>query len=161
MTRSLRSAYALGLAITIAAATWWLGATRLVLSTDSPVFMLADQAIAAALIARALIACAFLPPAASRMSTSTALQSGLLLVAVAWPLTALCWLAGSASAASIAWSEIGLLLVIAALVALGRLIGRSINSQGTASAVAGSLGLLLACAAWLSRDHWLILGVPS
>ena len=87
------------------------------------------------------------------------LRSGLLFVAAAWPMTALCWLAGSTAFASILLSELGLLVATVSLVALGWLIGRLVGSEVATSPVAAGLGLVLACAAWLSRDHWLLLGV--
>ena len=142
----------LGLVLTTALALWWLGSSRLALDRGSDAARVADQALAAIELVRALTLALLALPLGAALGAGPGTRALLGLLAPAWPLLALVWAAGTVPAHEVAVREGLLLLAAAALAAAGQGSRRWLPSPTPARQLAG---VLLAAALWAGRGLWL------
>lgn len=146
---STRLGLALGFAIAVAVATWWLVATRLALLGGFDASLAAGDALFAIVVARAVLVAVVAPRNAAVGGYVAGLRVSLPIVAVSWPVVAVAWAASSSGALRTLASE-AILLGVAVLAPLaGRGLARVLRQGPLLEALAAGAGVLFAGAACL------------
>jgi hypothetical protein len=155
MSAGARLGAALGIVIAAGVASWWLGATRLALEQSLDAGALADGALEAAWLARALVLGLLTPRLGTLGGFRHGAACGLAATAMAWPLVASAALAGAVDPLLVLAGEGAL----AALALAGAAAGRGLAAlTGTYAAhLCTALGAALGAAAWLGADAWPLL----
>lgn len=143
-----------GLALAVAIAVWWLGSARLALDHGTDTVRCADDALQALLVVR-VIALAMVGVRVGAMRGWRAgAAAGLGLIAPSWPVVALAWSAGTSLATHVALAEVLLLAGSVALPLVGLGVRRVLQKSEIAVVPGTLLGIVLAAAAWVTRDFW-------
>ena len=142
---------ALGLAVAGMLAAWWLAATRLAILGGVGAELTSAQLLFAALLLRAMLVAVAGPRAAAVGGYVAGLRVCLPIVAIAWPLAALAWLASSLDLARTLAAEAGLLGFAAAVPLVGRGLARLMKQGPALESLAAATGALLAVlVCWLA-----------
>ena len=152
---STRLGMALGLAVAAVLAAWWLASTRLAILAGLGAELTSAQLLFAAWLLRAMLVAVAGPRAAAVGGYVAGLRVCLPIVAVAWPLVALAWLASSQELTQALAAEAGLLGFAAAVPLAGRGLARLVKQGPALESLAAAAGVLLAVlVCWLA-------GVPG
>ena len=149
-----RLGVALGLALTAATATWWLGSTRLALVQAHDTTGSAALAVETLWLARAMA----LPLLALRLGvlrgTRPAAANCTAFVAAPWPLLLLAWSASGLPAGRMVTAEVALVAGSLFLPLIGQGLRGVLRSTPLAATAGTAIGTLLAAGLWLTRALW-------
>jgi len=149
-----RLGVALGLALTAATATWWLGSTRLALAQGQDTAGAAALAIEALWLARAMA----LPPLALRLGvlrgSRPAAANCAAFVAAPWPLLLLAWSASGLPTGRVVAAEVALLAGGLVVPLIGQGLRGVLRSTQLAATAGTAIGTILAAGLWLTRALW-------
>jgi hypothetical protein len=144
----------LGLTVSAAAATWWLGATQLALRQSMSTAALAAVLLSGLWLARAMLLAPFALRAGAIGGWRHGASSSLAIVVAAWPVV----VAGASAAArpvlGIVLVEVALLVAAVALPAVGQGMRALLRSPATAVLAGTVLGGALAAALWMWGTVW-------
>lgn len=147
---STRLGLALGLALAGAVAVWWLYASRIALQAGIDASLPAGEALLVLAVMRGMLVALVAPRTAAAGGYVAALRVCLPIVALGWPMVALCWAASSANTLRTLSTEAGLVGLAALLPLAGRALARLLKQGPVTEAAAAAVGVLLACGAWLA-----------
>jgi phosphoglycerol transferase MdoB-like AlkP superfamily enzyme len=110
----------LGLMLTVAIATWWLGATRIAIEQTATPETFAEQALFVLALLRAAMVALVALRTGLVLGYRSGVRASLPIVVVAWPLVTLAWAASTRTALQLLAVESALVVAALALPALGR-----------------------------------------
>lgn len=152
---SERGGAALGLAIMVVLAIWWLPGVAEALRNGDDVAPLAASLLAGLLIVRVLAVAAVGWRAGCGLPAGAALATLALLVSMAWPLVLLAAWSSEVALMSVLAAEV-LLLVLAGLIVAGaRVLRRLPVTRDSLHAVAVTAGVTCAALLWTQRHAYL------
>lgn len=143
---------AFGLAYCVPFVLWLAAAANLhtgVLEGGSP----AMAAVRTLVLVQVLVAAIAVPGCLRRTAWSVQLCDALNVVVLAWPLFALLWLAGAATARQVILAEALVSVAVAVLWGLNR--GCQALPAGASAAATATVQVIALAAAWTCRDSWM------
>jgi hypothetical protein len=121
---SSRLGLALGLGVTVAVGTWWLGATRIAIEQTADAAAISEQALFVLAVVRAAVIVLLGTRTGAAAGFNAGVRTSLPVVAAAWPLVTLAWAASRADTMQVLFVEAVLVLIAVVVPALGHASGR-------------------------------------